>query len=104
LIKIVHHYFIILNVLYTYLFRSKRESTYFKFGRKVNWPKREGYVFDRKRSCPALDGLQVVHKYESIPKQPKISEEIFYALNIIENFTDTSISYNKKQSKIYLFF
>jgi hypothetical protein len=33
--KIVHNYFIILNLLHTFLFWSKRESAYFKFDRKM---------------------------------------------------------------------
>jgi hypothetical protein len=51
LTKIVHNYFIILNCLYKFLFWSKNELAYFKFGRKVNRPKREWYVFGRKRPC-----------------------------------------------------
>lgn len=48
----------------------------------------------------ALDSLQVVRKY--IQEQPEIGDEIFSALNVIENFTDRSN--NKKQSKIFDFF
>jgi hypothetical protein len=33
-------------------FWLKSESTYFKFGRKVNRPKTEEYVFGRKRPRP----------------------------------------------------
>jgi hypothetical protein len=36
----------------------------------------------------ALDSLQVVRKY--IHEQREIREEIFSALNVIENFTDKS--------------
>jgi len=48
----------------------------------------------------ALDSLQVVRKY--IQEQPEIGDEIFSALNVIENFTDRSN--NKKLSKISDFF
>jgi hypothetical protein len=41
-----------------------------------------------------LDYLQVVRKY--IHEQPETPDEIFSAINIIENFTDTSLSYIKK--------
>lgn len=48
----------------------------------------------------ALDSLQVVRKY--IQEQQEIGDEIFSALNVIENFTDRSNI--KKQSKISDFF
>jgi hypothetical protein len=43
----------------------------------------------------ALDSLHVVRKY--IQKQPEIRDEIFSALNVIENFTGRSK--NKKTIK-----
>jgi len=43
----------------------------------------------------ALDSLQVLRKY--IREQSKIPDEIFSALNVIENFTDRSSCKNKKQ-------
>ncbi|CAI6368338.1 unnamed protein product [Macrosiphum euphorbiae] len=48
----------------------------------------------------ALDSLQVVRKY--IQKQQEIGDEMFSALNVIENFTDRLNI--KKQSKISDFF
>jgi hypothetical protein len=48
----------------------------------------------------ALDSLHVVRKY--IQEQSEIRDEIFSALNVIENFTDRLK--NKKQLKISDFF
>jgi hypothetical protein len=48
----------------------------------------------------ALHSLHVVRKY--IQEQPEIGDEIFSALNVIENFTNRLK--NKKQLKISDFF
>jgi hypothetical protein len=57
-------------------------------------------AFCRTTLAQALDNLQVVRKY--IQEQQEIGDEIFSALNVIENFTDRSNI--KKQSKISDFF
>jgi hypothetical protein len=50
----------------------------------------------------ALNVLQIVRKY--IREQPIITVEIFFVLNIVENFTDTFLSYNKNNQKYVYFF
>jgi hypothetical protein len=58
--------------------------------------KRYNIALPKTTHVQTLDSLQVVCKY--IQEQWEVGEEIFYVLNVIDNFRVNSN--NKKQSKI----